>query len=72
MNACQMVHNCLMHQLDNLPANMDAAVWALLLAEGFISRETVDLYPQGVPEDALPYPGYYPLDDIEAGHAIFV
>ena len=67
MDAYPMFSRCKRHQPDNLEANQDPKIWALLHANGFISRESTNAYPQGISEGGGRYPGYYPLDETIPG-----
>lgn len=67
MDAYPMFSRCKLHQPCNLEANQDPEIWALLHAEGFISRESAFSYPQGTTEAGGRYPGYYPLDETIPG-----
>lgn len=72
-DAYPMFKRCWDHQPTSLDAARDPDIWSLLLAEHMISRET-EIYRMGgnFVEEGGRYPGFYSLDDVEAGRAIFV
>lgn len=66
MNAYPMWKRCFDHQPCNLDAHMDAEVWALLLVEKMVSRESYgSLTTPTLVEAGGRYPGFYSLDDRE-------
>ena len=74
MNSYEMYQRCKDHQPDNRESGCDSDMWRLLVAEGCVSREATPVMESTCKfvEDGGRYPGFHPLDDVEAGRAIFV